>query len=1038
MSERILKALMQLFAIIARVDDEESGETDHQGGGRKIVELFLKQQLSLELVDEYLKLFDEFLEAHQGNSAKKDGKRKRTSVNSVKILKICTQINEELAQKQKIIVLIRIIEFINENHTVTEQELEFAETVAETFNISKEEYLRVKSFADAKDTDNTRIDDEHWLDITNVKETGLEKTKHIYSESIQGRVLVLSIESVGIYILRYFGASELLLNGQAMSPGRIYVLTQGSSLRSSKVQPIYYSDIISRFLSDTNDQKIVFKVDNITYKFKTGNIGMYPLSFSEESGKLLGIMGASGAGKSTLLNLLNGNYTPTGGAVTINGVDIHHDSKRIEGVIGYVSQDDLLIEELTVYQNLYYNAKLCFGNLSDPQINKLCVKVLNALGLYERKDLRVGSPLDKTISGGQRKRLNIGLELIREPAVLFVDEPTSGLSSRDSENIMDLLKELALKGKLVFVVIHQPSSDIYKMFDKLMILDTGGFPIYYGNPVDAIIYFKQLVNHVNANESECHACGNVNPEQVFNIIESKVVDEYGNLTGTRKIAPKEWNDFYLEKVSSKFIPAPEHKEIPENAFKIPNKLRQFWIFLVRDVLSKFTNKQYVAINLLEAPALAMILAFFVKFIDQAKNTQGEYVFRFSENIPQFLFISVVVSLFIGLTVAAEEIIKDQRILKREQFLNLSKGSYLFSKIMIMFGISAVQMILYVLVGNFILEIKGMTFTHWFMLFSTSCFANMLGLNISASFNSAKVIYILIPILIIPQLLFSGVIVKFDKLHPWFASQSEVPLIGNVMASRWAYEAMAVAQYKDNAFESREYEYRKNVSFANWKKDLWLKELEKHIQIINNNLNDKTKDSVVNVSFAILHNEIEREMNFIKAIKFDGLDELTRENFKMVKTKTDISTNEKLNLYLGKLKKHYKSFVKKNEKILKGLETELQPDSAGKANYLQMKLAYTNESLEKFVTNKTDLSGPLVIENNYIVQKADPIYLDPYDKGFFGAHFYAPRKKLFGVYMDTFWANAIVIWGMTLLLGITLYFDFFKKLMNIGSLFSKKN
>ena len=128
MSERILKALMQLFAIVARVDDEEAGETDHAGGGRNIVELFLKQQLSLELVDEYLKLFDEFLDAHQGNSSKKDGKRKRTSVNSVKILKICTQINEELAQKQKIIVLIRIIEFINENQTVTEQELEFAET----------------------------------------------------------------------------------------------------------------------------------------------------------------------------------------------------------------------------------------------------------------------------------------------------------------------------------------------------------------------------------------------------------------------------------------------------------------------------------------------------------------------------------------------------------------------------------------------------------------------------------------------------------------------------------------------------------------------------------------------------------------------------------------------------------------------------------------------------------------------------------------------------------------------------------------------
>ena len=102
--------------------------------------------------------------------------------------------------------------------------------------------------------------------------------------------------------------------------------------------------------------------------------------------------------------------------------------------------------------------------------------VLEDLGLAESKDLKVGSPLKKTISGGQRKRLNIGLELFGEPAVLFCDEPTSGLSSRDSENIIDLLKELSLKGKLVFAVIHQPSSDIFKMFDKLLILDSGGFP----------------------------------------------------------------------------------------------------------------------------------------------------------------------------------------------------------------------------------------------------------------------------------------------------------------------------------------------------------------------------------------------------------------------------------------------------------------------------------------------------------------------------------------------------------------------------------
>ena len=128
MSERILKALMQMFAIIARVD----GINDN---GRLIVQSFLKQQLNQELVDQYLAIFDDFLEAHHQVTKKKDGTAKRTSLNSVKVLKICTQINGELTQVQKVVVLIRLIEFINSNVEIAEQELEFVITVAETFNI---------------------------------------------------------------------------------------------------------------------------------------------------------------------------------------------------------------------------------------------------------------------------------------------------------------------------------------------------------------------------------------------------------------------------------------------------------------------------------------------------------------------------------------------------------------------------------------------------------------------------------------------------------------------------------------------------------------------------------------------------------------------------------------------------------------------------------------------------------------------------------------------------------------------------------------
>ena len=157
----------------------------------------------------------------------------------------------------------------------------------------------------------------------------------------------------------------------------------------------------------------------------------------------------------------------------------------------------------------------------------------------------------------------------------------------------------------------------------------------------------------------------------------------------------------------------------------------------------------------------------------------EYAFYNSDNL-QYLFISVIVALFIGLTTSSEEIIGNLKILQREKFLNLSKGSYLFSKIGIMFLISAIQTLLYVIVGNFILEIKGMFMAHWMILFSNLLFCKLLGLNISSSFNSVKVIYILIPICIIPQLLFSGIIVPFDKLHPYFLLQNQMYLLLEIL------------------------------------------------------------------------------------------------------------------------------------------------------------------------------------------------------------------------------------------------------------------
>ena len=538
------------------------------------------------------------------------------------------------------------------------------------------------------------------------------------------------------------------------------------------------------------------------FRFKNSDNGIQDFNFYEEFGQLVGIMGGSGVGKSTLLNVLNGNLKPMMGEVLINGYNLYDegDKKELKGVIGYVPQDDLLIEELTVCQNLYYNARLCLNNFTEQKIGEVVNNILDDLDLREIRDLKVGNPLNKVISGGQRKRVNIALELIREPSILFIDEPTSGLSSVDSEVVMNLLKEQTFKGKLIIVNIHQPSSDLYKMFDKVIILDKGGYQIYYGNPGEAIIYFKSMSHHVNPDEDQCTKCGNVNPDQVLHIIEAKVLNENGKLTRTRKVSPKEWFEMFREKINQNNETIPLKEKIPQNYYSIPGLFKQLKIFFQRDLLSKLANRQYMLISLLEAPLLAFILGFFTKYIRGLSDRPDEYIFENNENLPAYLFMSVVVALFIGMIGSSEQIIRDRKILTRESFLNLSRFSYLNSKILIMFILSAIQTISYVLIGNMILGIKGMTLSYWLILFSTSCFANMTGLNISSGFNSVITIYILIPFLLIPQLLLGGIIVKFDKLHKSLTSYEYVPLIGDLMASRWAYEALVVEQFKYNKYE----------------------------------------------------------------------------------------------------------------------------------------------------------------------------------------------------------------------------------------------
>ncbi len=1019
MNEEILKALMQLFAIIGRPESDASDR-------RTVVESFLNRQLNQELVDVYLHVFDEFYRKVVEEDEKVTKKQRLLARRSVRVLKICTAINEELAQPQKIIVMFQLLEFIkSETQEVTGQEMEFVTTVADTFNIPDKDYQLIKSFV-LSDTD---LDDTpEFLIVDGNKDIAPGKIiKHIYRDNLMGQIRFIHIHSTNLYFLKYVGQAELYMNGQLLEPFKSYPLNTGSSLRNQLIAPVYYSDVVSLFVGDMVKSKIVFEANHITHRFKNGAFGLHDVGFTEQSGRLVGIMGASGAGKSTLLNILNGASKPSEGKVLINGIDIHSGDSSIEGIIGYVSQDDLLIEELSVYQNLYYNAKLCFDNFTEEQLVETVHLVLTNLGLFEIKDIQVGTPLNKKISGGQRKRLNIALELIREPAVLFLDEPTSGLSSRDSENILDLLKELTFKGKLVFVVIHQPSSDIFKMFDRLLILDTGGFLIYNGNPIDSIMYFKSRVQAADWNESECATCGNVNPEQVFNIVETSVLDEYGKLTHTRRISPREWSEHFREQYRESGQEKALKEDLPEISFKIPGKLKQYGVFIRRDILKKLSDTQYLVFNFLEAPVLAFALAFIIRYFDSDVSNEFGYTLAENSNMPVYIFMSVIIAVFMGLTVSAEEIIKDRKILKREAFLNLSWSGYLLSKVSVQMMISAIQAFTYVIIGNTIMEIKGMYFEYWLVLFSAWAMANVTGLLISDSFKTVVTIYIIIPFLVIPQIILSGIIVKYENLNPQISSPKRIPVYGEIIVARWAYEGLSTYQFMNNDYQKHFYYWNKLKSNANLKANFHIKELINKLTFIERNLDNPGEAEKIAYNLMALRFEIRDEYKE-RMILHEYYDPAPAFSMKFVDNLYPEQINKEIlqytSEYLQTLKKFYSGTFKKAVKEIDRITRKFDLEELQK-----LERDHTNESLEELVTNNKTFNYYIEYMDGDMIQKRDPIYFDPTNK-FIKAHFYAPRKMLFGVFVPTIWVNVMVIWFMTLVLYILLYFRVFKKFLDL--------
>ena len=600
------------------------------------------------------------------------------------------------------------------------------------------------------------------------------------------------------------------------------------------------------------------EVVDLNHRFSNSEIALDGISFTVNRGELVCVMGASGSGKSSLLKVLGGQIQPSGGQVLLNDQSLYHNLDELKRYVSYIPQEDAFDENLTIGENLQFAAAIRSPHLSRRDRTRRLESKLVELGLSERRDSIVGSPVKKTLSGGERKRLNIGLDMIGSADVYLFDEPTSGLSSKDSEHVIEIIRGMA-HNKIIIVTIHQPSSKLFQMFHKAILFDKGGRLVFFGTPTDMLRYFAEAEHQhqFGADLGACPSCGTTRPEFIFDVLETPLRDisgdiiyeenNRGQLVAARRYSPEFWRDKYeafrliqdvkqvsLRPDSAPVLPAASsHKNRAQ--IRWHDEWTQVRTLLRRAFMSKLRNGGNLVITIGVAPVLALLIATLLRYSDS-----GTYDFASAYHIPTFLFLGLIVAMFLGLTNSADDIIGDRAVLQRERNLNVRLPYYVLAKVLSLGVFALVQCVLFVLIGNWILSIRGMFWIYLGVMFMTAMGGVALGLVISSLVDNPKTAANIVPLVLIPQIIMGGALIKYEDMNRnlglvytfsrWFSehptdqknkkmdSKLKVPFVCQFIAMRWSYEELVIAQAKLNPLTSRQERTQREIDRLVNKKD----------------------------------------------------------------------------------------------------------------------------------------------------------------------------------------------------------------------------
>jgi len=606
---------------------------------------------------------------------------------------------------------------------------------------------------------------------------------------------VLFIGDLKIFIIRGTRVDSRMIKGGKEALCGWELIRPADNVEIDGNIKIGYHDLKKRYLKYKYGTKLTLSAGNISHSYMPGK-GVAQFSMQAEGGEFIGILGREGTGKSTVLKLLAGELQPGFGEININGHSLKKELYHVKGMIGYVPEEDLLFDELTVEENLIYAARLYLGKADRISLANKVDQLLSDLDLSVIRNKVVGGIGNKNLQPGQRRILNIALELIREPRILIVDNAASPLSIADTAKIIEILADYSYKGHIVITGITQTDAKSGACFDQFLILDEGGNPVFYGKLNEAWETFLSIFKSKNADFP------GEGPVSLVNFISQVVNPAFGSPGNRYKSSGELYHRFLKTGSQNTTLPAGK-KVLPENILNVPTLDRQFLIFSLRNFKTAFSRTRSLINTILLSPLMALVFSVFMR-----SPAGSEYSFSANPYIPSFFYISYLFSVLMGLVISANEIFRERNIIHKEKYLNISFFSYINSKLLYLFLITLIQGCSYILISHLILEVKGMISIHLITFISCQTFGVLLGLILSGSHKSLENLYLRsIPLVILFQIIFGGGFIKFNNFP---GSNKYTPVICDISAVRWAYEAMMVHQFRDNDYMKPLYVYNRDI------------------------------------------------------------------------------------------------------------------------------------------------------------------------------------------------------------------------------------